>query len=334
MVSPTRLIERLREAGFTEGVINASLPDWWTPDSQALPSASTMVSMLLARRLSLDPESLLDDGVPIGFLHTGPTKFKHLRLEKGRQRDALTAFGQGVARMVLSGRSDLEAPGDISDPLAVRHALFKAGSGRVGFGDVLTLCWSVGVPVIHLRVFPARVKGVTAMVVRLADRYVILVARETGLPAQYMFHLAHELGHIALNHLKSASAIVDADEEGVDDTTTVVRDEEEEAADQYAQALLTGQPSFTVTTAGSRGTPRELARKAIEVGAELRIDPAHIVMTYGYQTKDWALAHAAAKRIADQQEQPGRLVNQVFWDQMRASADVMQNSFLRAVAAI
>lgn len=65
-----RIIERLVDAGFAQEFVRASLPEWWDPADDSS-SAKTFVSLLLAKRLSLDPETLLDDGVPVGFLHTG-----------------------------------------------------------------------------------------------------------------------------------------------------------------------------------------------------------------------------------------------------------------------
>lgn len=328
------------DAGLSQELVSAALPDWWTQDESASSSAKTMVSLLLARRLSLDPETLLDDNVPVGFLHTGPTKFKHMRLADGGRKQALVAFAQGVSRILFSATSVMSAIPVPENPLELRDAIMSGGRPFVSFGDVLAACWSLGVPVLHLRLFPAQTKGVTAIAVRLAGRHAILVARESGYEAQYMFHVAHELGHIALGHLKNTVAIVDADpldpENSVDE---LIHDDEECAADEYAQTLLSGVPNFSVERANNNaqfGTARELADVAARTGAQLGIDPSHIVLSFAYSSNSWGMAMAALKHLPQQTEKPGTLTNRVLWQQLGGEQveDAQSLAYLQAVAPI
>ena len=338
-MSADALVSRLLDAGLSKALVTAALPDWWTADESGSASARTMVSMLLARRLSLDPESLLDDNVPVGFLHTGPVKFKHMKLGPGDRRDALIAFAKGVGRTLLSAMpADIPEHQVPADPLKLRQLLLSTGSPFISFGDVLSACWSLGIPVLHLRLFPARTKGVTAITVRQGARHVILVARESGPDAQYMFHVAHELGHIALGHLQDATAIVDADpSDPANQADELVDDEEERAADAYAQALLSGNPNFEVVPSNGPGfgTARELAQRAMQAGPQLGIDPGHIVMTYGYTTGAWPTAMAAVKLLPQQPERPGSLVNKVLWGQISPTdIDPSSLAYLEAVAPV
>jgi len=334
-------VGRLLDLGLSEELVSAAMPDWWEPTDSASNSARTLASLLLARRLSLDPRTLLNDNVPLGFLHTGPTKFNHMRLADGLRKQALVAYAQGVGRVALGAMSAGAVYDVPHDPLELRADLLGSDNAFVSFGDVLAACWSLGVPVLHLRVFPSTTKGVTAIAVRLGQRHAILVARETGVEAQYMFNVAHELGHIALGHLKNVSAIVDADPldpaNGVDE---LIDDDEEVAADEYAQSLLTGKPSFSVgrdAFSSSYGSATELARIALYASRSLRVDPGHIVMSFGFTTSDWALAMAAAKHLPQQKDAPGRLVNRVLWGQLqpsRSQADEQARAYLEAVAPL
>lgn len=334
-----RIIQRLVDAGFAQELVRASLPEWWDAADDSS-SASTFTSLLLAKRLSLDPETLLDDGVPVGFLHTGVPKFKHMRLADGPRRDVLVAFAQGVGRVVVGEMGAALQYPIPTDPTALRLDVLRSGRPYVGFGDVLTVCWSLGIPVLHLKLFPARTKGVTAIAVRLGGRHVILVARESGSEAQYMFHVAHELGHIALGHLKDASVIVDADPNDAENSRDeMIDDEEEVAADRYAQGLLTGNEYFSVDrdSLGTKGSARELARKAVSTGQEFGVDPGHIVMSFGYSTGDWDLAMAAVARLPGQSARPATLVNRVLWAQLSPSMRggiEDSRAFLEAVAPI
>ena len=334
MTSTEALIERLQDAGFSDAFLRATLPEWAAEESS--PSGQMMLRLLLARRLNLDPVTLMDDGLQLGFLQSAPVKFKHMRLKDGPRRDALVAFSLGVTRILLSAApSEMDVP--TSNPLELRAAVLNSGRDNVGFGDVLTLCWSLGIPVLHLRLFPAQTKGVTAIAVRIGRRHAILVARESGVPAQYMFHVAHELGHIALDHLKGTSAIVDADPFDENNAADeLVDDDEERSADAFAQQLLTGIESFHVGRDwdSAPGRAHELARMAISVGADLKVDPGHVVMSFGHSTGDWALAMAAAKKLGGQDEAPATLVNRVMWDQLSGVQDEHALHFLRAVAPV
>lgn len=342
MANTDHFVERLLDFGLSQEVVNAALPDWWAPEDGQSNSAKTLASLLLARRLSLDPRALLDDDVPLGFLHSGPIKFKHMRLADGRRKEALVAFAQGVARITLRAMAEAAAQPVPENPLALRHLLLGRERPFVSFGDVLTACWSLGIPVLHLRVFPSTTKGVTAIAIRQGNRHAILVARETGVDAQYMFHVAHELGHIALGHLRDTAAIVDADpHDPANKPEELIDDDEERAADEYAQKLLTGNGTFSVVRdairSSSEGNARELAKRATEASGPLKIDPGHIVMCFGHSTGDWGLAMAAAKLLPQQPGSPGGMVNRVLWGQLAGltnEADDRARAFLQAVAPV
>lgn len=328
------LLERMQDAGFAEPFLRATLPEWALNEESA--SGQMMLRLLLARRLNLDPEALMDDSLPLGFLQSGPIKFKHMRLGPGPRRDTLTGFALGVTRILLAA-SPAQAVDRIPGAMELREAVMTSGRDNIGFGDVLSVCWSLGVPVLHLRLFPAQTKGITAMAVRIGVQHAILVARESGVPAQYMFHVAHELGHIALGHLAGVSAILDADpDDPANAQEVLIDDDEEEAADAFAQELLSGQRSFTVRRdlAGSKGTAAELAERAQQLGADLMIDPGHVVMSFGHSTKEWSLAMAAAKLVPGQDASPASLVNRVLWDQLASLSDEQALHFLRAVAPV
>lgn len=337
-----KLISRLLETGLSEKLVDVSMPEWWAAEDYESPSARALASLMLARRLSIDPATLLDDNVPVGFLHTGPTKFKHMRLAEGARRSALVGFSMGVGRILLSMLAPEAFRVPPQDPQELRRALLASGRPFVSFGDVITACWSLGIPVLHLRLFPAETKGVTAIAVQLGGRPAILVARESGIDAQYMFHVAHELGHIALGHLNDVSAIVDADPtDPANHADELIDDEEEHAADAYAQALLTGSPNFQVLRqekspeSANLGTARELATRATEMSRQFGIDPGHLVMSFGYSTGEWLLANAAAKLLPHQDEKPATLVNRILWQQLDASRQDEQSlSYLKAVAPI
>jgi hypothetical protein len=325
-----QFLQRLTQAGFSAKFARAALPDWWDLEAEQSPSAWLLLKLGLAQKLNLDPVALLDDNLPVEFLAAAPTKYKHLNATDATYR-TLSAFGIGVARSLFSAIPPTD-PVQPRTAIELRDAVLANDKAWVELGDLLATCWALGIPVAHLTTFPAGLKGMAAMSVRLGGRYAILVARESPYSAQYMFHLAHELGHIMLGHLAESTAIVDADRLTAEAQADV--DEEERAADAFAQELLTGQPEFRVEARGPKGTARELVANAMTVGQELRIDPGHVVLCFAFTTKRWQLAAKALKLLPHRVESIAHSVNRYLWQQLDAGrGDVDNLHYLRAVVA-
>lgn len=73
----------------------------------------------------------------------------------------------------------------------------------------------------------------------------------------------------------------------------------------------------------------------MQTGQRLNIDPGHIVMSFGYSTREWPLAFAAAKLLPQQEEKPATLVNRILWQQLTTTGDDAQAlAYLKAVATI
>ena len=146
-----------------------------------------------------------------------------------------------------------------------------------------------------------------AMTVRVRDRWAILLGKDSDYPAHTAFYLAHELGHIALDHVENNEAIVDL--EPPDDRSEA--DAEEEAADRYSLEVLTGDPDLKVLPIDPRYTSRELGRVALEVSERLRIEPGTLALSFGHATGDWPTANGAMPHIYDSRKAVWREVNQL-----------------------
>ena len=289
----------------------------------------------LAQRLSLDPLSLFDEKAPLQLSYVGQPKFKHLALSEAQQR-AANGFGAGLARLLLAatpeGTHELPA-----SALELRHLLLEnALEPWVGFGQLLTLCFAFGVPVAHLTAFPAGIKGMAAMTTSVGQRGVIFTARKPTHPAQVAFYIAHELGHIALGHVRDGRSIVEAltlDPHETDDG--LPPDDEEAAADRFAFELLTGQPVLHVQGPSDRGTAKELLETAVKTGHALRIDPGLIILCFGRATGRWPFSGAALKMLPDHDVAVTAQINRALRSQLdpeMLSSD--DRAFIDAVAAV
>lgn len=279
----------------------------------------------MARRLGLSPSSLLDEE-PI-FLWRDEAKFKNLDVHTGHEEAALTSFGLIIGRTLFSATSGVPLP-DLDAPSA-RNALL-ASNPYVDLRALLLLSWSLGIPVVHLRVFPLDSKHIHAMTVQHEGRYVILLAHNSASAAQHAFTLAHELGHIFLRHFVSQSAIVDMTNPVSEQTD----DDEELAANRFALELLTGHAEFEAHTMSASYTSAQLAAAALLAGPDRRIDPGMLALSLGHTTKKW-LQTSAALKIIQMQQPPAPSINGIAEREVRWSLLSDENEgYLRRVLGL
>src|SRR2546428_13861586 len=117
--------------------------------------------------------------------------------------------------------------------------------------------------------------------VRVAYGQASSLVKDLVFPPHISFYLAHEIAHIALEHLAASPAIVDLE---ATETTVEPRDEEEHAADRYALELLTGMPEPVVLPKGGRYSARELGRVALSGSSELHLEPGTLELCFGHAT--------------------------------------------------
>lgn len=316
----------VHSTGLTEDAIAAAWPEWWSEAADASASSQADLRFTLARKLGLDPRSLLDDETP-KFVWEDSAKFKNFRGNMQDARPAISSFGTALGRMLIKGCPSYTSLHNL-DPLELRQSIL-ASRPFVDITGLIGFMWGVGIPVIHLRVHPLAAKHMCAMSVRVGDRYAVLIARDANYPASTAFHLAHEIAHIALGHLTDGGAIVDMDDpaERVEET-----DPEEIAADRYALELLTGYPKLDVENIGAGRSARQLAAEVMRAAQLNAIEPGTLALCYGYTTKDWATAQKSMQFIYDNPVQVWEGVNkiaatQIQWEQLSDES----SSYVRAV---
>lgn len=282
----------ISSTGLSESAINAAWPGWWSDEADTSLAAQSELRFTLARKLGLDPRSLLADESP-RFVWDDSAKYKNYHGDLQSERAAITSFGVTLGRMLVRGCDPAVEIHDMN-PLSLRKILLeKSNADFVDLKVLLTLLWSLGIPVAHLRIYPLSAKHMCAMSVRSGERFAILLAKDGNYPAATTFHLAHEIGHIALGHLAGADAVVDMD----DPMEADVSDKEETEADRYALALLTGSEDFSVINAGNGSSAKQLAEQANAASRTHHIEPGVIALCYGHASKDWAVASGALKHI-------------------------------------
>lgn len=316
------LIRKLRDAGFSRAAIQAAWPSWWSEEADASPSGRAELRFALARRLGLEPKPLL--GERVEFVWNDEARFKHLSAEDEVQRAALTSFGMSIGRLLLRGTPGRMTPH--ADATMLRDAMLR-NSRFVDLHALIGACWALGIPVIHLRVFPLEAKSMHAMVVTLDGRHAILLGRDASYPAPIAFTLAHELGHVMLDHLAGAPAIVDLK----DPALARGGDEQEDEADRFALTLLTGSPEPEIRTNLDRFNAPTLAAAVLAAADEYAVEPGSLALCLAYQRKAWPVAMSALRFIYNRPMPAWREVNgiadgELDWDAIGDDAgDYLRN---------
>jgi len=256
----------LRQAGISSRAIDAAWPNWWRDELADSASGRAELRFALARKLGMSPKGLL--GQRVEFVWDDSAKFKHLKAEDEGDRAALTAFGLAVGRILINATKE---GGSLVgfDAQILRQELLRTGSAFVDLELLLSLCWSVGIPVIHLRVFPLEAKKMHAMVVSIGNRFAILLGKDANYPAPVAFTLAHELGHIVSGHLDGAPLLVDLQ----DPAFAKEPDEQEKEADGFALELLTGRVDPQITTSLQTFNAPTLAEAVKLAASQYQVEP-------------------------------------------------------------
>ncbi len=292
MENASQLKKRLKNVGLSDAAINAAWPDWWSDAASDSASAQTELRFSIARKLGLDPRSLLEDNQEPRFIWRDEARFKHLSNEGQLERSAITSFGTAMGRFLAASTSTVAHLPNL-DALELRKLILHE-QRYVRLLDLLSVCWSIGIPVVHLRVFPTLRKRMAAMSVQIDGRNVILMGKDSMYPPHVAFYLAHELAHVALGHLSKDSAIVDLE------TTALAApgdDPDEVAADRFALQLLTGLTEPKVLSKSKTYNANQLAHAVLDSSTELQIEPGTLALCFGYSTGQWAKTNAAIKRV-------------------------------------
>ena len=292
------LYARLRDVGVDRAFVRkAILPPWWDDEIASTADGYTAAAMLVARNLCVDPISVLQDSGPIHPRQVGHVCFK----TRGRVDEADLLWAKTVAwRAAELACQSLGAPACVvpQTPLTIRDHILGSGNSYVTLPVLLEYCWGMGIPVLHVSMFPSKTAKMDAIAAAPGGRPAVVLASNRRQSAWVLFQLAHELGHIALRHLDGGRVLVD------ERISTGDADPEEHLANQFALELIAGDPDIQ-TAANYWLSAKDLAVGARRWGVQFSVDPGVIVLNYArtcqrpeYHRPDynaWAVAESALK---------------------------------------
>lgn len=304
------LYDRLHEAGIPRPFLKSYvLPDWWDDEAAESPSGLAELLLHVANHTGL-PVQDLRSGSPLSLVaHAGVKLKRASNADEGAVAPSRQVVAQ-VARLTSRGATgqvrELPAAAEIREEILGKAQV-------VGLAELVDFCWAAGIPVIHVANVPkvAGAKTIHGLALLHRGRPVIAVTQKKTHPAWLLFHVAHELGHIAKGHVSEGGMLVD-------ETVDLDSDDSEEVeANAFALELLTGAANTRYRPAGRWPNADALAKSAAELSRRHGIDPGHIVLNYANSMgrNFWGVANAALKRLGFDKSGP-RVIQEALADRL------------------
>lgn len=288
------IYRRLRSLGFdSDFVRSVILPDWWEDSMAEIPLNRAWAEASVARFLRLQIPELADPTAPLTLPAILPVRLKSAKRTSDVSliRPAIQV-AQRLADLLVQTTSHLAPFVGVSE-LLTAHQELRTSATTVTLKTLIEFCWEHGVIVAHIGRLP-KVEGFRkfdGLAMFVNDRPIILLADPSDIPPWQAFHLAHELGHIVLEHVKPGSEVL-ADGE----LDQIVTDDVEAAADRFACEILTGQPELSFEPVFGL-TASKLAAAVTSYGEKTDVDPGIVALIYGRTASRWPAAVAALKLL-------------------------------------
>jgi Zn-dependent peptidase ImmA (M78 family) len=265
------LYKRLADAGFPRRFVRErALPSWWDDSLAETETGFAHGALLVARHIGADVRTLLETEESVTLEPMGRVLFKSGGNAVPEVLRATTSVCVRAARIILRGVAQASPAILPTSAAELREALRAQGHRVVTLDTLLKWCWSVGIPVLHLKHLPG--KKPQALCLRVKGRPVIFLCDAHDLSAWQAFHLAHELGHILLCHLEEDDSLWLDEKISRTDTADCERE-----ANAFAVELLLESPNATFG-ASANMTAEQLSDAARRFGAAHSMDAQAIVL--------------------------------------------------------
>lgn len=231
-------------------------------------------------------------------------------------RCVATACARLVGKMTLSPWSGMP-----DDPAEFRRMVIATSeNGWPDLRSLLTVLWSLGIPVLYMPSLPTGGRKMEGMACFVSGRPVIILTKKVPHPDWLLFLLGHEAGHVAKGHLpmQEGEAIVD-DTVGFENDDI---DQQEREANRFSTQTLgdNGQEvHFTKLVRAQR-----LADVALEYARRKSMNPGYVVLNAVHNSpingkKPYGLGQAALKVLPDFQH--GKTTDELCKDALHAHVD-------------
>ena len=278
-LSMSDIYQKLTAIGFPKKFVREkALPSWWNDELNDKPLAVLEGAGHIAKRLHLDLTSLLADDLIPEFKSLPITKFKY---HDQNHKDIPITAQQLASRVaeIVACSTNIKFKSIPSDPHQIRSEILSKHP-QVTLYSLLDYCWQQGIAVVYFNDYPPKTRKITGMIQWLDEQPVIVLSSGRTEPAWLAFHLAHELGHLALGHVTEGILIDDRIEKDSND-------QEENNSNQFAINLLIGHfdNHFKSKKFKNANQLKTEILKVFEMNNT--IDPSALALNYGWYNKDY-----------------------------------------------
>ncbi len=294
MTDIQNIYSALGRQGLSKNKLSHIFPEWWSPEIEATPSGAQQAKLYLARALSLRIRPISENPPRIEFDLPEARRFKRSAKTTDAEIEVAVAIAKSASRIAISSLEHEFCPPPPS-AAEIRSLILGKGNHWVGLQQLIDYCWDCGIPVLHLATPLLGKKKMDGIAMSLNGRPSIVLSNKRA-SGFLLFHLAHELGHIALGHVSQNGAIVD--DEINESDSDIGRDPQEIEADRFAIELLTGNANERITLSQMIKAPA-LAKLAVQYGHKKNIDPTHVVLNCAHNNpRIYALCVGAANLLS------------------------------------
>lgn len=313
-ITMSALYQKLQKKGLQKKYIQETvLPSWWDAELNDKPAAVLEGASYIAQRLNLDLKSLLAEDEEPRFKPLPHTKFKYYQQNQAETPNIAYQIATRVAETVAQA-THLPFRSLPSNSHEMRSEILAKDS-LVNLSSLLDYCWEKGIAVVYFNNYPNKQRKITGMIQWQGNQPVIVLSSSKTESARLAFHLAHELGHLALGHVKPGEEIL-IDEKIREDS----EDQEEIESNQFATHLLVDgfDNCFKRHKIYNNRQLRQKIDKIVE--KEPTIDPCAIAFNYGWHTGNFGFAQKAVNKI-DGCQNGNEIINQfleqrIDWDNL------------------
>lgn len=300
-LSMSTLYQKLSAIGLSESYVRKSvLPSWWNDELNDKPAAVLEGAGHIAQRLHLDLRSLLADDQAPQFKPLPHTKFKY-HLQQGSDIPGTShQLASRVAAMVAAGVQFPFAP--IPEEVSQVRTEILQSHPQINLESILDYCWQHGIAVVYFNEYPENTRKITGLVQWQGDRPVIVLSGKRTHRAWLAFHLAHELAHLALGHIKEG-ILVD------DEINKESSDQEETDANLFAVKLLVNHLDncFQEQAITSSNHLKNKINKLLK--SDPTVDPCALALNYAWHTERYDFANKAIDQLNPAKD-GHRMINQ------------------------
>ena len=304
--SMTSLYGQLKSVGISRVYAKKVLPAWWEDSIASTNSGLQQAQLYFSRAFNIDLGSL-NNSNPKPSFQTVEHKFK---LNRNVSEDDVAVgahYVTAMAKIALKAMSKdfQKVPKDAT----ILRAKILEKNEFVNLNSLLDYCAEIGIPVLHVENVPG--KKMTGIAIRLDNRFAIVLSKAVH-PAYLLFHLAHEIGHIAMEHLTRDGFIVDVKAGGNNN------DADENEADAYAIRLLNGAAKkYTAKVTIHSG--KQLYQAALSKAVETKVDVGHIILNFANTNNCFPIAAKALKYL-NEPENGASVVNNALFNSLNSNS--------------